>query len=112
MNQELIDLAIKRGRLLERIDSERRLLRQQLQPVADVMRTTDRALAAVRRVGAFVRQHPEVVTGVVVVVVVMKPNRVWRWSKRGFFVWRTWRLVRREASAFGLSPSAGGSPGQ
>jgi len=106
MNQELIDLAVERGRLLERIRSERLLLSQQLQPLADAMRATDRSLEAVRRASTWVRQHPEIATGVVAVMVVLKPNRVWRWTRRAFFVWRTWRIVRREASALGLSPGA------
>ena len=51
MNQDLISLAIERGRLLERISNQRQLLGQQLQPVGDALETADRAVAAVRKAG-------------------------------------------------------------
>ena len=61
MNQDLISLAIERGRLLERISNQRQLLGRQLQPVGDALETADRAVAAVRKAGAYLGQHPEVV---------------------------------------------------
>ena len=67
MNQDLISLAIERGRLLERISNQRQLLGQQLQPVGDALETADRAVAAVRKAGTYLGQHPEVVAAGVVV---------------------------------------------
>ena len=112
MNQDLISLAIERGRLLERISNERHLLGQQLQPVGDALETADRAVAAVRKAGTDLGQHPEVVAAGVVVLVVLQPGRVWRWSKRGYFVWRTWRLLRRKMSELGINPARRGAAGQ
>lgn len=104
MNQELIDLAVERGRLLERISMQRQLLEQQLQPVGDTLHSVDRALARLRKGRDYLQQHPEVVAAAVVVLVVLKPSRLWRWTKRGFLAWRTWRMLRRELFALGLSP--------
>ena len=104
MNQELIDLAVERGRLLERISMQRQLLEQQLQPVGDTLHSVDRALASLRKGRDYLQQHPEVVAAAVVVLVVLKPSRLWRWTKRGFLSWRTWRMLRRELFALGLSP--------
>ena len=96
MNQELIDLAIERGRLIERISNQRQLLGQQLQPLGAGLATADRAIASVRQGCAYVKQHPEMVTIGVAVLVVLQPRRVWRWSQRVFFVWRTWRMLRKQ----------------
>ena len=27
-------------------------------------------------------------------VVVARPQRAWRWARRGFFVWRGWQAIR------------------
>ena len=54
----------------------------------------------------------EVVAAGVVVLVVLQPGRVWRWSKRGYFVWRTWRLLRRKMSELGINPARRGAAGQ
>jgi hypothetical protein len=62
VNQELIDLAIERGRLIERISNQRQLLGQQLQPIGDTLHATDRVVATVRSGCLYVRQHPHVVT--------------------------------------------------
>ena len=59
MNQELIDLAVERGRLLERISMQRQLLEQQLQPVGDTLHGVDRALASLRKGRDYLQQHPE-----------------------------------------------------
>ena len=96
MNQELIDLAIERGRLIERISNQRQLLGQQLQPLGAGLATADRAIASVRQGCAYVKQHPEMVAIGVAVLVVLQPRRVWRWSQRVFFVWRTWRMLRKQ----------------
>lgn len=102
MNQELIDLAVQRGRLIERISNQRQLLGQQLQPLGSGLRTADRVVATIRNGSAYVKQHPEVVTVAVAVLVVLQPRRVWRWTKRGFFAWRTWRMLRVQLSDLGL----------
>lgn len=102
MNQELIDLAVERGRLLERISNQRQLLGQQMQPVGDALRSADRAISTLRNGSDYVKQHPEVVTVAVAVLVVLQPRRVWRWTKRGFFAWRAWRTLRVQLSDLGL----------
>jgi len=102
VNQELIDLAVERGRLLERISSQRQLLAQQLQPLGEAMGTADRVIAGTRECGDYLKRHPELVATGVAVLVILRPGRVWRWSRRGFFAWRTWRMLRRELSDLGV----------
>ncbi len=102
MNQQLIDVAVQRGRLLERISNQRQLLGQEVQPLGDTLRSADRAISTLRNGSDYVKQHPEVVTVAVAVLVVLQPRRVWRWTKRGFFAWRTWRMLRVQLSDLGL----------
>ena len=102
MNQPRIDLAIERGRLIERISNQRQLLGEQLQPVGASLHTADRAVTTLRNGSKYLKQHPEVVTVAVAVLVVVQPRRVWRWGKRGFFVWRSWRMLRRQLLDLGL----------
>jgi len=102
VNQKLIDLAVERGRLLERISSQRQLLAQQLQPLGEAMGTADRVVAGARDCGDYLKRHPELVATSVAVLVILRPSRVWRWARRGIVAWRTWRMLRRELSQLGL----------
>ena len=102
MNQELIELAIKRGRLIERISNQRQLLARELQPLSDALQTADRATATVRTGTTYVKQHPEIVALGIAVLIVVKPARVWRWSKRGYFAWRAFGTLRRQLTDLGL----------
>lgn len=104
MNQELIDIAVQRGRLLERISNQRQALGQQLQPLGETLLIADRVIATVHNGSRYLKENPEVVTVAVAVLVVLEPRRVWRWSKRGFFVWRTWRALRTQMSDLGFVP--------
>ena len=102
MNQALIDLAVERGRLLERISNQRQMLRRELQPVGNALHGADRAVATVRKGSRYIKDHPEMVGVGVAVLIVVQPRRVWRWSKRAFFAWRSWRMLCRELSDSGL----------
>ncbi|HRI91581.1 MAG TPA: YqjK-like family protein [Accumulibacter sp.] len=102
MNQELIDIAVERGRLIERISNQRQILARDLQPVAESLHTADRAIISVRQGAAYLNQHPEIVAVGVAVLIVVKPGRVWRWSKRGYFAWRALSALRRQLTDLGV----------
>lgn len=107
MKQKLIELAVQRGRLLERSAMQRELLRQQLQPVGGAMRTADRVMATVRNGADYLVGHPGAVASAAVAVILIRPSRIWRWSKRGLLVWSAWRKLR----AMGVSLNLGGASG-
>ncbi|WP_291988989.1 YqjK-like family protein [Candidatus Accumulibacter sp. ACC007] len=102
MNQELIDIAVERGRLIERISNQRQILARDLQPVAGTLHTADRAITSVRQGTAYLKQHPEIVAVGVALLIVVKPGRVWRWSKRGYFAWRALSALRRQLTDLGV----------
>lgn len=100
MDQRLIELQLKRGRLLERIAMQRTTLARQVVPLRLALDTTDRAIAVVRDSARFVRQHPAGVAALVAVTVALRSRVVWRWLQRGFFVWRSWRALRSRLPGF------------
>ncbi|MCB2039589.1 MAG: hypothetical protein H6929_21405 [Rhodoferax sp.] len=100
MQARLIELQLQRGRLLERIAHQRRALADQSQPVAHVLHVGDRLAEVVAQGKVFVLRHPLAVAAVVGALVVLRPAGVWRWSRRGFFAWRTWTAMRAALPAF------------
>jgi hypothetical protein len=102
MNQKLIDIGIRRGRLIERIANQRAAFGRDIQPICGALRKTDQAIARVRTTTSFLKKHPGLVIAAVALFAALKPRSVWRWAKRGFFVWRTWKTLRRQLAGIGL----------
>lgn len=102
MNQTLIEIGIQRGRLIERIATQRASLGQRMQPVHRVLNGADRTLAAVRSASNYVKRHPGTVAATLAVLVVLKPRRAWRWGRRSFVAWRTWHALREQFEMLAL----------
>lgn len=102
MSQELIDIAIRRGRLIERIAYQRAALGSEVQPICGALQTADRTIARVRTVTAYLKQHPGIVLVAVALLAALKPRRAWRWARRGFVVWRTWRTLQERFASMKL----------
>lgn len=103
MNQALIDLAVQRGRLMERSTIQRQELQRLLLPVDRALQATDRAVNSLRKGADYLGRHPGVVAAAaMVLLVVIRPRGVWRWGMRGFFVWRGWRKLRGQLVDMGL----------
>ena len=98
MTSELQVLAQERGRLLERISHQRRVLSVQLIPLQKAANTGDRAVASARNAWEFVRLHRAaiaLIAGVFgSVFVVLKPKRFLGLVGRGFALWRSWRSIQ------------------
>jgi len=102
MNHRLNDLHIRRGRLLERIANQRATLAQEVQPVHSALYTMDRLLA-IAYVGVDqVKRYPGLAALAVAAFFIAKPKRIWRWSRRAFFAWQTWRTVRNKLVVLGF----------
>lgn len=94
------DLALQRGRLLERIATQRRQLHEDLQPFCTALQTVDQVVAVAQAGAAYVRAHPRAVGMLVGAFVLLRPRRAWRWARRGVVFWRIWRRMRQEIGAF------------
>ena len=102
MTNRQIELALNRGRLQERIASQRILLAEQVAPLVSVLVTTDQAVAAGRSGLDYIKQHPGQLGAALAVLAALRPKRVWRWGKRAFVAWGVWNKVRGRLAAAGL----------
>jgi hypothetical protein len=101
MNQALIELALKRGRLIERIAGQRAVLARQLQPVQTALRLTNRTLLGICCGIRYVKRHPGTVVAASLMFIMLKPQHLWRWTRRSFIAWRAWRAWREQLVRFG-----------
>lgn len=92
--QRLVHLAEKRGRLRERIATQRATLAQQMVPIEQALDRADQAIALGRSGVDYVKHHPGQVGAAFALLAILKPRRVWRWGRRAFFAWGFWRKAR------------------
>ncbi|MEN9395889.1 MAG: hypothetical protein RLZ81_419 [Pseudomonadota bacterium] len=97
MDDRLIELYVRRGRLRERIGAQRVLLARDLAPVAAALGVADQGMAWVRRAKAYVQQRPGVVAAVVVALMVWRPRWMWRPLRWAWLGWRVWRGKGQQA---------------
>lgn len=102
MTNREIELALKRGRLQERIASQRSTLAAQSVPIFGALETTDRALAMGRSGIEYVKHHPGQVGAAIAVLAILRPKRVWRWGRRAFVAWSVWNKLRGRLEGSGL----------
>ncbi len=70
-------------------------LRGQLAQDAQVLRAPLALADSVRDGLRWLRQNPEWPLGGVVLLLVLKPRRTWRWISRGWWAWRLWQRAAR-----------------
>ena len=102
MNLRLTELHLRRGRLLERIATQRAMLSYDAIPVSDALDKVDRAIARVQSVTNYVKRHPGIAGLALAVLFALRTKRVWRWSRRAFIAWRTLRAFSDKLSGFGV----------
>lgn len=100
MQKLLVELHLQRGRLLERIGTQRSALAQQLAPLQNTFALPQRLAAAAQQGREYVRAHPLVMTAAIAALVVLRPGQVLRWSQRGLLAWKAWRTLRRVVPGF------------
>lgn len=88
---------------------QRATLAAQMAPIAGTLATLDRAVAVGRAGVAYIRTHPVQVGVAIAVLAVVRPRRVWRWTRRAFVAWGTWRKLRTYLAAAGLYRPSGSS---
>ena len=87
----IIDLMLKRERLLALCDAQRDALATLTQPLEGPLQVADRALAGAR----YLRDRPLVLAAAVAGLAVVQRRGLWKWAKRGFVVWRAYRALGR-----------------
>ena len=97
----LNELRLQRGRLLEHITTQRYILIAEVQPVRGTLQRTDKLLATLRRATTYVQQHPLEVGLATAVLFAFNIRRTLRLLRRGFFLWRSWQMLRKPLSPLG-----------
>lgn len=90
MNSRLIELALKKQRLLIRSGA----LRENFGNYATVWMPAFAAADRVRAGLHWLRRHPLLPVTTLVAVMVARPRGVLRWARRGFFAWQALRRLR------------------
>lgn len=99
--RRLNDLHLERGRLLERITTQRYVLINEVQPVRAALDKVDFVRAQVQAGVDYIKRYPAVAGLAMALVAILNVRRAFRWGRRGFFVWKTWRSVRERLMAVG-----------
>ena len=92
-SKRLSELHLQRGRLLERIASQRATLGREAQPLVGVLTTTDHYLGRLRRGVDYLKAHPSVATVGVAALLFVRGGRLWQWARRGVVAWRVWQTL-------------------
>ena len=106
MPNRQIELALKQGRLLERIAAQRAALSTQMQPVVRALETADQGLAMTRSGIEYVKHHPGQLGAAVALIAILQPKRVWRWGRRAFVAWSLWHKLRQRLESAGINTGA------
>jgi len=87
----LIDIRVKRERLLARCNAQRDDLATLAEQWRGPLHAADRVVAGVR----YLRRHPLVVAGAVALAAVVERRHLWKWGQRAFVAWRTYGLLKK-----------------
>lgn len=97
MNERLLELAHKRGRLTAKIQSQREQLAREAWPLETLAHTADSGAAGLR----WLRRHPGTVGAGMALGLILRPGRVLRWARRAYLAWRGYASLRQRLDAFG-----------
>ena len=94
MNRRLTELHIERGKLLERITTQRYFLARAAVPVEEALGRVDGVVERVGSATRYVRQHPGLIAaGLGGLLLLLRKERSLRWARRGFVLWQALRAL-------------------
>jgi hypothetical protein len=90
MNGKLVELALRKQRL--QIDSA--VLRGDLSRFATGLSPLFAAADHVAEGVSWLRRHPQILAAAALGLLLARPRRVLRWTRRAFIGWQAWRRVK------------------
>lgn len=90
MNPRIVELALKRQRLQLQAAAQRVRILHAIESASPAFGAADKARAAV----AWAKANPELLVGAGIFLLVARPRVMFRWAKRGFFLWEGVRRLR------------------
>lgn len=88
--QRRLELATRRGELTAHIAMQRGTLAGHMEPVERLLGVADRAVDGAH----WLKRHPQIIAAFAVGLLIARPRRAWRWAKRAFFVWRSFKTLQ------------------
>jgi hypothetical protein len=85
----LVDIMVKRERLLAQCADQRDDLEMLAQQLDGPLQVADRVIAGVH----YLRRHPVVAGAAVALLAVVQRRSLWKWVQRGLVVWRAYRFL-------------------
>ena len=95
MNERIFAIEAKRARLVERAARERGEVALALQSFSQPLALVDRCLGVFR----FVLARPPLVAGIALALALLRPRRAFKWARRAFGVWQSYRWLTKKAAA-------------
>ena len=95
MNERLAAIEAKRARLIERAARERADVAQALQSLTGPLGFIDRCLGVAR----YVIARPPLIAGAVFLFALLRPRRAFKWARRAFGMWQSYRWLTKKAVA-------------
>lgn len=89
MNSAALELALKKQRLQIASEALRADFGRYAAGLTPAFAGADCAVDA----GRWLRRHPQVIVAATIALVVARPRRVWRWTRRAFVGWQAWRKL-------------------
>ncbi len=90
MNDREVELALRKQRLLIESADLRQAIKNDVSGLGPLFQAGDAVVVGVR----WLRQHAGLVAGVSALLLVARPRRLWRWTRRGLSAWRAWRKLK------------------
>lgn len=90
MTERELELALRKQRLILRSAALRVLMTREAGHLKPAFARADQ----VRNALVWVRDHLHVVAAAGATLMVIRPRALFRWSRRGYFVWKAWRSLR------------------
>jgi YqjK-like protein len=93
VNERLFAIEVRRTRLIERAARERGDVAYAVQSLSGPFGFIDRCVGVVR----FVVARPPLIAGVMLVLVLLRPRRAFKWAQRAFGLWQSYRWLTKKA---------------
>ena len=95
---QMIEVMHQRERLLARCDAQRGEIAALARRCEGPLAMADRAIAGIN----YLRQHPVVLGVLVALLAIVQRRGWWRWARRGFMLWRGYRVFRNSRFKLGV----------
>lgn len=95
MNERLFEIQAKRARLIERAARERGDFANAVQFLSRPLGFVDRCIG----VANFVVARPPLLAGIALALVLLRPRRAFKWARRAFGIWQSYRWLTKKAAA-------------